>query len=133
MGGRCWYCGAPPWSGFVESRWTVDDRPGVYVLATDVGMYKIGMSQRGVAGRVEHLIGRAARSGVRCWLEFWLPGASPAIERWLHQTLADTRDRSWARAELLPHPSEWFWPTPALRALADGDWIVDHLTPEFIA
>lgn len=95
-------------------------------------MCKIGMSKKGVAGRVAHLIGRAEASGTACWLEFWLPDATPRVEWWLHRALIETRDPGWARAEYLPHPSEWFWPTPALRALARDEPLVDFLRPELI-
>lgn len=127
-GRHCSECGAPEWSGYVVSGGC--NRPGVYVVESAVGLFKIGMSHRNVSRRVGELVGMACRGAVLGAVAS-LPGAGYPVESWLHRAFADTRDRSWAHAEVLPCSTEWFWPTPALRALIAGEAFVDGLTPEF--
>lgn len=102
---------------------------GVYVLESDSGMVKIGVSGT-VATRVRTLTQQAARAGTSCWLLCCLPDAGMDVERWLHSAFGETRDRSWARAECLPNATEWFWPTPALADLAVGWDFVEKIAPE---
>jgi hypothetical protein len=123
----CWYCGAPEWDGSVV-RGIVPGR-GVYVLASDTGLVKVGVSIS-MPGRVDFLTRQAARAGIECWPWASLPGAGEEVERWLHKAFAQTRDRRWADAEGLPNSTEWFWPTPGLRALVDGLDFVDLIAPE---
>jgi hypothetical protein len=124
----CAYCGAPDWEGTVVRHHATDGK-GVYVLASDAGLVKVGMS-RTLTERVDFLIRQAARAGHDCWLWACLPGASGRVERWLHEAFVQTCDRRWAEAEGLPNPTEWFWPTPGLRALVDGLDFVDRIAPE---
>lgn len=128
---RCVYCGAPPWGGNVVSE--VVDGQAVYIVESDCGLAKIGMSRKGAAGRVAQIAADAARYGSQCWAVACLPGADYDVEHWLHGVLVETCDPGWARNEGLPHPSEWFWPTPALRALIYDEPFVSRLEPERIA
>jgi hypothetical protein len=126
--GECAYCRAPQWYGRYSHQPV--DGPGVYVLLSQCGMAKIGVSTVSVWERARRLCKLA---GSPCWHAVCLEDAGYPVEKWLHRVLAETCDPGWARNEGLPHPSEWFWPTPALHTLIwDSDYLVDRLHPELI-
>ena len=111
----CDVCGAPAWHEDAAAA------AGVYVLAAECGMYKIGWSGFGVARRVAALQKEGhERFVVVCVLY----AASEHVERWLHGVFGDVRDPSMARAWGLPCHTEWFWPTPSLhRLIAETEFI----------
>lgn len=127
----CCDCTAPRWDGSVASYPVAG--PGVYVLESDSGLVKIGVSRSDVATRVKGIVREAACAGCTVTLIATLPGATIEHERWLHHALGDTRDPLAARDHCLPYRSEWFWPTAALRALVAGDTFARELQPWEIA
>lgn len=108
----CYACGAPPWK---ETK----GPNGVYIVqAVEAGMLKIGIS-RSVPMRV-------ARFGKRVKLVTVLWGADRYVEAWLHRMFSETRDPRAALDWDLPAFTEWFWPTPALKRLADDREFLRH-------
>lgn len=114
---RCHECEAPAWGGYIYSG--VSPTRGVYIIRSEVGLTKIGVSGN-MAERFVMLRKAAGRSAGLTALAC-MPGAGYAVERWLHRRLAETRDPKWAKAEGLPNHTEWFWPSPALNGLVRGN------------
>lgn len=128
----CWSCGAPPYAGEVDDGMYAG--PGVYVIRSSTGLLKIGESNKSIRTRVKGLPRETAKSYLHCGYVACFPDASLAVERWLHALLGASRDPMWARAEGLPHPTEWFWPNPSLTALLSGRHITARtLYPELAA
>jgi hypothetical protein len=124
----CRTCGAPPWGGTVIPEH--HGGTGVYILAAECGLWKVGYSQS-AQRRVLSIIQQAAYYDVRVRYVACLAGADRTIEQWLHKTFAQTHDAHSATAECLPHPTEWFWPDPGLNALARGDCLAYFFQPEY--
>lgn len=104
-GAICEACGAPPWE-------QGNGPNGVYIVrAIEAGMLKIGISKC--------IPMRVANFGERVELVTALWGANRAVEAWLHRMFWDVRDPNSALGWRLPAYTEWFWPTPALRRLAE--------------
>lgn len=117
----CDVCDAPTWNGFVQDEPVRG--PGVYLLVAECGMWKIGVS-RNVAARVGQLRREAAKVGEIVAFVACLPGADRRIETWLHEMFRLDRDAHWAKAEALPHPTEWFWPSRGLTELISNRFFV---------
>lgn len=118
--GRCDECYAPSWTPRRNSS------GGVYILQAKCGLVKIGMSRVSLAGRIATLKQQA--HGPLKVLAV-LPGAGINIERWLHRMFLDIRDIPAAIEEGLPHPTEWFWPSPSMNRLAAGDVFISDGAP----
>lgn len=73
----CEYCDAPPWAGTVIDHPV--DRGGVYLIAAECGLWKIGLSNLSVADRTDDLIRKAKGRGENEHVvyslepEFWAP------------------------------------------------------------
>lgn len=111
----CNRCAAPAWeAGPAEG--------GVYVLkAVDCGLYKIGYSRRSLRARVRALQ-EQSDDVLQYAAVLW--AASAKVERWLHGIFADVRDESTAVDAGLACHTEWFWPTPTLQRLIQGDYFM---------
>lgn len=121
----CWACGEPC---DVERSCPGCDAPpwpfgggtgGVYILRATCGLVKIGFSGN-IDQRTAGLVSQARRHGHGVEVICELRGAGRNVERFLHDRFCETRDYGEARDLGLPAPTEWFWPTPALRRLVDG-------------
>ena len=93
---------------------------GVYVAEAACGLFKIGVSTTHVPTRVATLR-RSSATPIALVAVLW--GASFAVERFLHQMFCEQRDPNFAKAEGLSAHTEWFWPTPGLLRLVDGDTV----------
>jgi hypothetical protein len=108
--GTCPDCGAPSWPTQREAT-----TRGVYILQAECGLVKIGIS--GTVARRITALRRKADERLDVLTVLW--GASIYVEIWLHGRFTETCDESFAEAHGLPNHTEWFWPTPALRRLAE--------------
>lgn len=130
----CWACGEPcpvdePCKWCDAPAWPDAGGPGgVYILHADCGLVKIGYSGQ-VINRTAALVAQAARRGQHVTVVSGLPGAGRNVERFLHDKFCETRDSREARALGLPAPTEWFWPTPALRRLVAGEEFIPWESP----
>jgi hypothetical protein len=95
-------------------------------------MAKIGVSKRDAYARAQEVIKRGLAEGAVIAVDGVVLGATYEVEQWLHRFFGDVRDINTARDEQLPHPSEWFWPTPALELMLDGEPFAHLLDPRMV-